>query len=66
MAAVNVQVLGLDTGDSSPCVLVNGMRKSYMFNCGEGTQRLCNEYKVWRQLRIGNLGGGGCLVYRRA
>lgn len=43
---VNIQVLGIGVADASPSVVLNVDNKRYLFNCGEGTQRLCNEYKV--------------------
>lgn len=51
---VFVQVVGADTGDSTPTLLVFFDAKRYLFNCGEGTQRLCTEYKV-RLSRVDNI-----------
>nr|CAG8501274.1 4504_t:CDS:10 [Entrophospora candida] len=45
-----IQILGTDTYDLSPSVLVHfdGQRGSqrYLFNCGEGTQRFCLQNKL--------------------
>ncbi|GJP61999.1 hypothetical protein CLOP_g19109 [Closterium sp. NIES-67] len=43
-----VQVLGtgMDTGDTSPCVLLFFERLRLVFNAGEGLQRLCIEHKI--------------------
>jgi ribonuclease BN (tRNA processing enzyme) len=42
----NVQVLGIDAADATPSLVLNFETKRILFNCGEGTQRLCNQYKV--------------------
>ncbi|KAI8825010.1 beta-lactamase-like protein [Fimicolochytrium jonesii] len=41
-----LQVLGVDSVDTSPTVLVHFDSQRYLFNCGEGTQRFCHEHKV--------------------
>ncbi|XP_049849537.1 uncharacterized protein LOC126319882 [Schistocerca gregaria] len=41
-----VQILGTSTVDSTPSVLLFLDKKRYVFNCGEGTQRFCSEYKI--------------------
>lgn len=51
---VFVQVLGADTGDSTPTLLVFFDSKRYLFNCGEGTQRFCTEHRV-RLARVDNI-----------
>lgn len=43
---VSLQVVGTDTGDSTPSVVLNVDSKRYLFNCGEGTQRMFSELKV--------------------
>lgn len=43
---LNVQVLGVDAADATPSVVFNFAMRRILFNCGEGTQRLCNQYKV--------------------
>jgi hypothetical protein len=40
------QVLGTDTGDTCPTLLLFFDNKRYLFNCGEGTQRFATEHKV--------------------
>ncbi|KAL2916752.1 hypothetical protein HK105_203531 [Polyrhizophydium stewartii] len=47
----SLQVLGTHTGDSSPAVVVHFDTARYMFNCGEGTQRLTSQHR----LRFGRL-----------
>jgi ribonuclease BN (tRNA processing enzyme) len=42
----DVQVLGVDAADATPSLVLNFETKRILFNCGEGTQRLCNQYKV--------------------
>eukprot|EP01091_Cochliopodium_minus_P014838 TRINITY_DN5116_c0_g1_i1.p1 TRINITY_DN5116_c0_g1~~TRINITY_DN5116_c0_g1_i1.p1 ORF type:complete len:844 (-),score=281.12 TRINITY_DN5116_c0_g1_i1:64-2595(-) len=41
-----LQILGTDTGDISPSCLIVFDQETYLFNCGEGTQRLCTQYKI--------------------
>ncbi|KAJ3003197.1 Zinc phosphodiesterase ELAC protein 2, partial [Thoreauomyces humboldtii] len=41
-----LQVLGTDTLDASPSVMLHFDSQRYVFNCGEGTQRFCHEHKV--------------------
>ncbi|KAG0614312.1 hypothetical protein M758_6G167300 [Ceratodon purpureus] len=43
-----VQILGtgMDTGDTSPCVLLFFDQRRFIFNAGEGLQRFCIEHKV--------------------
>jgi ribonuclease Z len=43
---IYIQILGTETGDSTPGILVFFDQKRYLFNCGEGTQRFCIEHKV--------------------
>lgn len=38
-------VLGVDCVDSSPALLLVCDDRRYLFDCGEGTQRLSGEYK---------------------
>lgn len=38
--------LGVDTQDTTPCVLLFFDNERYLFNCGEGFQRFCIEHKV--------------------
>ncbi|KAI8920004.1 beta-lactamase-like protein [Powellomyces hirtus] len=42
----SVKVLGTDTVDASPTVMLDFESGRYLFNCGEGTQRFCHEHKV--------------------
>lgn len=42
----HIQIVGTDTVDSTPSLLVFFDNKRYLFNVGEGTQRLCLEHKV--------------------
>ena len=39
-------VVGVDSVDSGPCVMLSCDNRSYLLNCPEGTQRLCEEYKI--------------------
>ncbi|KAJ3097108.1 Zinc phosphodiesterase ELAC protein 2 [Phlyctochytrium bullatum] len=41
-----IQILGAATHDSRPSVMVHFDSQRYLFNCGEGIQRLCNDQKV--------------------
>ncbi|KAI9202724.1 beta-lactamase-like protein [Polychytrium aggregatum] len=41
-----IQILGTETGDSTPSVLACFDTQKYLFNVGEGTQRFCIENKV--------------------
>ncbi|CAI7832303.1 unnamed protein product [Closterium sp. NIES-53] len=51
-----LQVLGtgMDTGDTSPCVLLFFERLRLVFNAGEGLQRLCIEHRI----RLSKVGRG--------
>ena len=40
------QVLGTDTGDITPSFVVLFDQKTFLFNCGEGTQRIINQLKI--------------------
>ncbi|KAH9268341.1 hypothetical protein BASA84_000255 [Batrachochytrium salamandrivorans] len=42
----SLQICGTHSGDTSPSVLLRFDSARYLFNCGEGTQRLCNEHKI--------------------
>ncbi|KAI8817703.1 beta-lactamase-like protein [Fimicolochytrium jonesii] len=46
-----IQILGTQTGDTLPSVLVFFDSQRYLFNAGEGTQRFCLEQRV----RLGKL-----------
>jgi len=41
-----VVVVGVDCVDAKPSVMLVCDDMSYLFNCGEGTQRLCEEYRI--------------------
>lgn len=43
---VYLQVLGAETGDTTPSLFVFADSQRYLFNCGEGTQRIFNEQKL--------------------
>ncbi|XP_056609441.1 zinc phosphodiesterase ELAC protein 2-like [Triplophysa dalaica] len=45
-ATVYVQVLGAGSRDNGPSLYVFSEYNRYLFNCGEGTQRLMQEHKV--------------------
>ncbi|XP_015188862.1 PREDICTED: ribonuclease Z, mitochondrial isoform X2 [Polistes dominula] len=45
-AEVRLQVLGSGSRAGSTCLVLISDRKRYMFNCGEGTQRLTSEHKT--------------------
>ncbi|XP_037544598.1 zinc phosphodiesterase ELAC protein 2 [Nematolebias whitei] len=45
-STVYIQVLGAGSRDNSPSVYVFSEFNRYLFNCGEGTQRLLQEHKV--------------------
>ncbi|KAL2916967.1 hypothetical protein HK105_203399 [Polyrhizophydium stewartii] len=47
----SLQVVSTHTGDSAPSVMLHFDSARYLFNCGEGTQRICNQHK----LRLGKL-----------
>ncbi|CAM9450499.1 unnamed protein product, partial [Chrysoparadoxa australica] len=49
-----LQVLSTGTAYSSPSVMIATSHKRYLFNAGEGTQRLCMEHKL-RLAKMGNL-----------
>lgn len=42
---VHLVILGLNSVDSQSCILLICDDRRYLFNCPEGTQRLCSEYK---------------------
>jgi ribonuclease Z len=46
-----VEWLGCGASDASASIVLHFEERRILFNCGEGTQRLCNEYKV----RLGKL-----------
>uniref|UniRef100_A0A2P2I5M8 ribonuclease Z n=1 Tax=Hirondellea gigas TaxID=1518452 RepID=A0A2P2I5M8_9CRUS len=48
---ISMQVLGSGAPGAPVALYINAGQSSYMFNCGEGTQRLSQEYKV----RVSNL-----------
>ncbi|KAI8926584.1 beta-lactamase-like protein [Entophlyctis helioformis] len=39
----HLQILGTHSGDTTPSIMLHFDTARYMFNCGEGTQRLCVE-----------------------
>lgn len=41
-----IQILGTETGDSSPSILIFFDDNRYLFNIGEGLQRFSLEYKI--------------------
>ena len=41
-----LQVLSIDASDSSPCIVIGTATQRFLFESGEGTQRLCLEHKV--------------------
>lgn len=41
-----INIIGTATGDSSPSLILHYDSQRYLFNCGEGTQRLCTETKM--------------------
>ncbi|KAI8998136.1 beta-lactamase-like protein [Gaertneriomyces semiglobifer] len=41
-----LQIVGTDTVDASPTIVVHFDSQRYLFNCGEGTQRFAHEHKV--------------------
>ncbi|CAH3015232.1 unnamed protein product [Porites evermanni] len=43
---VYLQVLGAQTEDTSPSLFIFADSQRYLFNCGEGTQRIFNEQKL--------------------
>ncbi|KAK8810465.1 hypothetical protein WA158_007040 [Blastocystis sp. Blastoise] len=42
----DVSILGCESGDSHFGFIVQLDKSKYLFNCGDGTQRICMEYKV--------------------
>ena len=48
---MKVQILRVETDEGSPSVLISTEKERYMFNIGEGMQRMCTEHKV----RMGKL-----------
>ncbi|KAI1884252.1 hypothetical protein AGOR_G00224530 [Albula goreensis] len=53
-ANVYVQVLGAGSRDNGPSLYVFSEYNRYLFNCGEGTQRLMQEHKV-KAARLDNI-----------
>ena len=51
---LSLQVLGNGSEGVPTCLYVNADSCRYMFNCGEGTQRLCIEHKL-KLLRCDNI-----------
>lgn len=51
---VYLQVLGTESKDSSPSLFVFADSQRYLFNCGEGTQRIFNEHKL-KLTKINNI-----------
>ena len=51
---VYLKVLGTETGDSTPSVIVGFADRKYLFDCGEGLQRFCIEHKI-KLKRIGKI-----------
>jgi ribonuclease Z len=43
---VVAQVVGIDTGDSSPSIIVATDTSRYLFDAGEGLQRFCGEHRT--------------------
>ena len=43
---VYLKILGTETGDSTPSVIVSFGDRKYLFDCGEGLQRFCIEHKI--------------------
>ena len=43
---VSIRILSIDSIDSSPCVAVITDNSRFLFNVGEGIQRLCVEYRI--------------------
>jgi ribonuclease Z len=43
---VVAQVVGIDTGDSSPAIIVTTDTSRYLFDAGEGLQRFCGEHRT--------------------
>lgn len=46
-----IQILGTYTSDTTPSIVVHFDSQRYLFNCGEGTQRLLSSHKI----RMGKL-----------
>ncbi|XP_067043243.1 zinc phosphodiesterase ELAC protein 2-like isoform X1 [Acropora muricata] len=53
-ARVYLQVLGTETKDTSPSLFLFADSQRYLFNCGEGTQRIFNEHKL-KLTKINNI-----------
>ncbi|XP_078348561.1 zinc phosphodiesterase ELAC protein 2-like [Oculina patagonica] len=53
-AKVYLQVLGTETRDTTPSLFLFADSQRYLFNCGEGTQRIFNEHKL-RLTRVNNI-----------
>lgn len=51
---VYLQVVGTETGDTSPSLYLFADSQRYLFNCGEATQRLCVEHKL-RLSKVNNV-----------
>ena len=54
MVKVHLQLLGTDTGDACPALLLFFDNQRYLFGCGEGTQRFCTEHRV-RLARVSHI-----------
>lgn len=44
--ALHIQLLSVDAIDSRPCIAVSCQNQRFLFDVGEGTQRLCVEHRV--------------------
>lgn len=53
MSSVTIQILSVESVDSSPSVVIATENNRYIFDIGEGTQRLCVEHKT----RLGKVHG---------
>ncbi|RKO93416.1 beta-lactamase-like protein [Blyttiomyces helicus] len=49
-----LQLLTTDSGDTTPAVVLHFDSQRYLFNCGEGTQRFCQEHTV-RLAKVRNI-----------
>lgn len=43
---ISIQILCVDTIDSSPCIVVTTDNQRFLFDVGEGIQRLSIEHKI--------------------
>jgi ribonuclease Z len=50
---IYAQILGTQTMDIDPCILLFFENKRYLFNIGESLMRFCNEHKI-RLAKISN------------